>query len=47
MPYELTINPSFRDFWQSVFYSHDRLNTSTPFARKVGARTKALCNDGI
>lgn len=42
MPYELTINPSFRDFWQSVFYSHDRLNTSTPFARKVGARTRAL-----
>jgi hypothetical protein len=35
IPYELTVSTSFRDFWQSAFYSHDRLNTSTPFARKV------------
>lgn len=36
VPYELTIAPSFRDFWQSAFYSHDRINTSTPFARSLG-----------
>ncbi|GAB5037318.1 Hypothetical protein NocV09_07200060 [Nannochloropsis oceanica] len=42
IPYELTISPSFRDFWQSVFYSHDRLNTSTPFARKLGFQDQVL-----
>lgn len=35
VPYELTVSPAIRDFWQAAFYSHDRLNTSTPFARKV------------
>ena len=35
IPYEVTISHSLRDFWQSAFYSHDRINTSTPFARFV------------
>ena len=35
IPYEVTISHSLRDFWQSAFYSHDRINTSTPFARLV------------
>ena len=36
VPYELTINHSFRDMWHSAFYSHDRIQTSTPFARHLG-----------
>ena len=35
VPYEVTISHSMRDFWQSAFYSHDRINTSTPFARSL------------
>ena len=42
IPYELTISPAFRDQWQSAFYSHDRLNTSTPFARKLGFQDQVL-----
>jgi len=42
VPYELTINSSFRDFWQSAFYSHDRINTSTPFARKLGFQDQVM-----
>mgnify|MGYP001113887130 CR=1 FL=1 len=33
---------SLRDFWQSAFYSHDRINTSTPFARKLGFQDQLL-----
>ena len=36
VPYELTISHAMRDFWQSGFYSHDRINTSTPFSRRLG-----------
>jgi len=36
IPYEITINESFVSLWQSAFYSHDRINTSTPFARSLG-----------
>lgn len=42
VPYELTINSSLRDFWQSAFYSHDRINTSTPFAREVGLQDQVI-----
>lgn len=35
VPYQITISHSLRDFWQSVLYSHDRVNTSTPFVRKL------------
>lgn len=24
-----------RDFWQAAFSTHDRINTSTPFARQM------------
>lgn len=36
IPYEITINDSFLSLWQSAFYSHDRINASTPFARSLG-----------
>jgi hypothetical protein len=36
IPYEITINESFVSLWQSAFYSHDRINTSTPFTRSLG-----------
>ena len=42
VPYELTINQAFRDFWQSAFYSHDRINTSTPFARELGLQDQVI-----
>jgi hypothetical protein len=42
LPYELTINHSFRDFWQSAFYSHDRINTSTPYARNLGLQDQVI-----
>ena len=41
-PYELTINASVVDFWASAFYSHDRINTSTPFARRLGFQDSVL-----
>lgn len=42
VPYEVTVNPSLRDFWQSAFYSYDRINTSTPFARSLGLPEQIL-----
>lgn len=42
VPYEITISHSLRDFWQSAFYSHDRLNTSTPFARELNLQDQVL-----
>jgi len=42
VPYEVTISESFRDFWQSAFYSHDRINTSTPFARALGLQDQVV-----
>lgn len=42
VPYELTITQSFRDFWQSAFYSHDRINTSTPFCRALGLQEQVV-----
>lgn len=42
VPYEVTVSPSMRDFWQSAFYSHDRINTSTPFARKLKLQDQVL-----
>jgi hypothetical protein len=35
-PYETTLENSFRDMWLSSFHSNDRINVSTPFARKIG-----------
>jgi len=42
VPYELTVSSAFRDFWQSAFYSHDRINTSTPFARSLGLQDQPI-----
>eukprot|EP01038_Epipyxis_sp_PR26KG_P006266 gene6266-8630_t len=42
VPYEVTISHSLRDFWQSAFYSHDRINTSTPFARSLGLQDQVV-----
>jgi acyl dehydratase len=42
LPYELTVASSMRDFWQSAFYSHDRINTSTPFARSLGFQSEVI-----
>lgn len=42
VPYEITVSPSFRDFWQSAFYSHDRINTSTVFARNLGLQDQIV-----
>ena len=42
VPYEMTVASSFRDFWQSAFYSHDRINTSTPFARSMGLQDQTI-----
>ena len=42
MPYELTVCDSFREFWHAAFYCHDRINTSTPFARKLGLQDQVL-----
>ena len=41
-PYEITVNSSFRDFWQSACYSYDRICTSTPFTRSIGLRDQVL-----
>lgn len=42
VPYEVTISHSFRDFWQSAFYSYDRIHTSTPFARSLGLQDQVV-----
>eukprot|EP00518_Triparma_eleuthera_P002962 CAMPEP_0182453222 /NCGR_PEP_ID=MMETSP1319-20130603/372_1 /TAXON_ID=172717 /ORGANISM="Bolidomonas pacifica, Strain RCC208" /LENGTH=411 /DNA_ID=CAMNT_0024651125 /DNA_START=29 /DNA_END=1264 /DNA_ORIENTATION=+ len=42
VPYELTVGGSFREFWHSAFYCHDRISTSTPFARKLGLQDQVL-----
>lgn len=42
VPYEMTISHSLRDFWQSAFYSHDRINTSTPFARSLNIQDQVI-----
>lgn len=42
VPFEITVNQSFRDFWQSAFFSYDRINTSTPFARSLGLQDEVL-----
>ena len=42
VPYEVTVSHSFRDFWQSAFYSHDRINTSTPFSRALGLQDQVV-----
>lgn len=42
VPYEVTVSSSFRDFWQSAFYSHDRINTSTVFARSLGLQDQIV-----
>lgn len=36
IPYEITIDESWRTVWHSTFYQHDRLYTSKPFARSMG-----------
>lgn len=42
VPFEITVTQSFRDFWQSAFYSYDRINTSTPFAHSLGLQGEVL-----
>lgn len=42
VPYELTISNSFRDLWHAAFYSHDRINTSTPFSRALGFQDQLI-----
>jgi hypothetical protein len=42
VPYEITINHSFRDLWHSAFYCHDRIQTSTPFARHLGLQDQVI-----
>jgi hypothetical protein len=42
VPYELTVGEPFREAWHSAFYCHDRINTSTPFARKLGLQDQVL-----
>jgi hypothetical protein len=42
VPYEVTVSHSLRDFWQSAFYSHDRINTSTPFSRALGLQDQVV-----
>ena len=42
VPYEVTVSHSMRDFWQSAFYSHDRINTSTPFARSLNLQDQVV-----
>jgi len=42
VPYELTVADAFRESWHSAFYCHDRINTSTPFARKLGLQDQVL-----
>lgn len=42
VPYEVTVSTAMRDFWQSAFFSHDRMFTSTPFARALGFQDQAI-----
>lgn len=42
VPYEVTISHSLRDFWQSAFYSYDRIHSSTPFARSLGLQDQVV-----
>lgn len=42
VPYEVTISNSVRDLWHSAFYCHDRINTSTPFARTLHLQDQVL-----
>lgn len=42
VPFEITVTQSYRDFWQSAFYSYDRINTSTPFAHSLGLQDQVL-----
>ncbi|CAM9790128.1 unnamed protein product, partial [Hapterophycus canaliculatus] len=42
IPYEVTVGYGLRDFWQAAFSTHDRINTSTPFARSLGLQDQVL-----
>lgn len=42
IPYELTVTDTFADLWHSAFLSQDRLQTSTPYARKLGFQDRVL-----
>jgi acyl dehydratase len=42
VPYEMTVSSSLRDFFHSAFYTHDRINTSTPFARSLGLQDQIV-----
>jgi acyl dehydratase len=42
VPYEMTITNATKEFWQSAFYSHDRINTSTPYARSLGLQDQPI-----
>jgi len=39
---EVTIDDNVRVFWQSAFYAHERINTSTPFATALGFKDQLL-----
>ena len=43
VPYEMTVSSSLRDFFHSAFYTHDRINTSTPFSRSLGLQDPKPC----
>ena len=42
IPYELTVTNTFADMWHAAFLSQDRLQTSTPFSRKLGLQDRVL-----
>jgi hypothetical protein len=42
VPYEMTVSSSLRDFFHSAFYTHDRINTSTPFSRSLGLQDQVV-----
>ncbi len=42
VPYELTLTDALSEFWQSSFYSQDRIHTSTPFARALGLQDRVM-----
>ena len=42
VPYELTVTEGIKEFWAGAFYCHDRISTSTPFARKLGLQDQVL-----
>jgi hypothetical protein len=42
VPYEVTASPSARAIWHTAFYGHDRIHTSSKFARGIGMQDMVL-----